>query len=147
MRLEWHGTREMSAPIERVWATLNDPQAVARSAGATGPARLLGEHRYAVTTGIGILFVKLPITLEVEMLDLVPPHSGRMRVNGTGPGTGLVGGSTVRLETVDGGRTRLHWTAETTVHGRLAEFGATLVEPLIRGTINEFWDDFARSAR
>jgi carbon monoxide dehydrogenase subunit G len=147
MRLEWHGTREMKVPVERVWATLLDPQAVARCAGATDPARVLGEHRYAVTTRIGILFVRLPITLEVEMLDLAPPHSGRMQVNGTGPGTGLVGASTVRLETLDGGHTRLHWSAETTVHGRLAEFGASLVEPLIRHTIEEFWNDFARSAR
>lgn len=147
MRLEWRGTREIASPVERVWATLLDPQAIARCAGATDGARLLGEHRYAVTTRIGILFVKLPITLEVEMLDLAPPASGRMQVRGTGPGTGLVGGSTVRLETNGNGRTRLHWTAETTVHGRLAEFGATLVEPIIRSTIEGFWDDFARNVR
>lgn len=147
MRLEWRGTREMQAPVERVWATLLDPQAVARCAGSSERPRILGEHRYTVATGIGILFVKLPLTLEVEMLDLVAPASGRMRVRGTGPGTGLEGASTVRLETLNGGGTRLHWTAETTVHGRLAEFGASLVEPLIRRTIDEFWDDFARSAR
>lgn len=147
MRLDWHGTREMAVPVERVWATLLDPQAVARCAGSDERPRILGEHRYTVTTKIGILFVKLPLTLEVEMLDLTPPTAGRMRVRGTGPGTGLEGGSTVRLEAMEGGRTRLHWTAGTTVHGRLAEFGAALVEPLIRRTIDDFWDDFARSAR
>lgn len=53
----------------------------------------------------------------------------------------------MRLDSLDGRGTRLYWTAETTVHGRLAEFGAALVEPIIRHTIEEFWNDFARSAR
>lgn len=146
MRLHWEGTRDIQSPVTRVWETLLDPQAVARCAGARQEAQVLGPNHYTVTTGIGILLVRLPITLDVEMLDLVAPTSGRMRVRGTGPGTGLEGASTVRLDGV-GGTTRLFWTAETTVHGRLAEFGATLLEPLIRRTIEEFWDEFARSAR
>ena len=144
MQLSWQGTREVSAPIARIWSTLLEPQAIARCAGADDGARLLPDGRYAVTTRIGILFIKLPITLEVEMHDLDAPNAGKMRVRGTGPGTGLEGRSTVHLQSLSPDRTRLHWTAETTVHGRLAEFGATLVEPIIRHTIEEFWNDFAK---
>ncbi len=146
MQLSWKGGREVVAPIARVWSTLNDPQVIARCAGSTSGARLLADGHYAVTTGIGFAFLKLPITLEVEMHDLTPPAEGHMRVRGTGPGTGLEGRSSVRLSALGPGRTSLTWTAETTVHGRLAEFGATLVEPLIRRTIEEFWIDFARAA-
>lgn len=146
MRLQWEGTRDIQAPVTRVWETLLDPQIVAKCAGANQPPIILKQHHYTVTTGIGILLLRLPITLDVEMLDLTAPTSGRMRVRGTGPGTGLEGASTVKLEGI-GGSTKLKWTAETTVHGRLAEFGATLLEPLIRRTIDEFWDEFARSAR
>jgi uncharacterized protein len=147
MQLSWQGTREVAAPLARVWQTLLDPQAVAKCAGATEGARILPDGRYAVTTGIGILFLKLPITMEVEMYDLHEPSSGRMRVRGTGPGTGLEGRSSVRLDAIDAIRTRLAWTAETTVHGRLAEFGASLVGPIIRHIIEEFWNDFAKAAR
>jgi carbon monoxide dehydrogenase subunit G len=146
MQLSWQGTREVSAPIARIWSTLLDPQAIARCAGADDGARLLADGRYAVTTRIGVLFIKLPITLEVEMHDLDAPNAGKMRVRGTGPGTGLEGRSTVHLQSLSPDRTRLHWTAETTVHGRLAEFGATLVEPIIRHTIEAFWDDFAKAS-
>jgi carbon monoxide dehydrogenase subunit G len=146
MQLSWQGTREVAAPIARIWSTLLDPQAIARCAGADDGARLLPDGRYAVTTRIGILFLKLPITLEVEMHDLDAPNAGKMRVRGTGPGTGLEGRSTVHLQSLAPDRTRLHWTAETTVHGRLAEFGATLVEPIIRHTIEEFWNDFAKAS-
>ena len=145
MRLHWEGTRDIHASAARVWETLLDPQVVARCAGANQPPIILGPHHYTVTTGIGILLLRLPITLDVEMLDLAAPISGRMRVRGTGPGTGLEGASTVRLQGI-GGATKLFWTAETTVQGRLAEFGATILEPLIRRTIEEFWDEFARSA-
>ena len=146
MQLSWRGTREVSAPIARIWSTLLDPQAIARCAGADDGARMLPGGRYAVTTRIGILFLKLPITLEVEMHDLDAPNAGKMRVRGTGPGTGLEGRSTVQLQSLSPDRTRLQWTAETTVHGRLAEFGATLVEPIIRHTIEAFWDDFAKAS-
>ena len=147
MQLSWFGAHEVSAPITRVWDTLLDPQAVARCAGASQRARLLANGRYAVTTRVGIAFFKLPITMEVEMYDLELPTAGRMRVRGTGPGTGLEGRSSVRLESLAPDRTRLAWTAETTVHGRLAEFGASLIGPLIRRTIEEFWNDFAKAAR
>ena len=147
MQLAWEGTREVSAPIARIWSTLLDPQAIARCAGAVDGARLIADGRYAVTTRIGILFLKLPLTLEVEMYDLDAPTAGRMRVRGTGPGTGLEGRSTVHLELLTPDRTRLHWTAETTVHGRLAELGATLVEPIIRHTIEAFWNDFAKASQ
>lgn len=147
MQLSWHGTREVAAPIARVWQILLDPQAVARCAGASDGARLLAGGRYAVTTWIGIAFFKLPITMEVEMHDLEAPTTGRMRVRGTGPGTGLEGRSSVQLTSITPARTILEWTAETTVHGRLAEFGASLMEPLIRRTIEEFWNDFAKAAR
>lgn len=147
MRLAWKGTRQVAAPIARVWGTLLDPQVIARCAGSSEGARMHPEGGFAVTTWIGIAFFKLPITLEVEMHDLVPPTAGLMRVRGTGPGTGLEGRSSVRLEPLGADRTDLNWTAETTVHGRLAEIGATLIEPLIRRTIEEFWDDFAKAAR
>lgn len=147
MRLSWQGTREVRAPISTVWSTLNDPRSIARCAGSREGARLLPNGRYTVTTGIGIAFFKIPITLEIEMYELIAPTFGRMRVRGTGPGTGLEGGSTVTLAPLGTDRTDLRWTAETTVHGRLAEFGATLLEPLIRRIIEEFWDDFAKAAR
>ena len=147
MQLAWQGTREVSAPIARIWSTLLDPQAIARCAGAADGARMLADGRYAVTTRIGILFLKLPLTLTVEMYDLDPPNGGKMRVRGTGPGTGLEGRSTVHLQALAADRTRMHWTAETTVQGRLAEFGATLVEPIIRRTIEAFWDDFAKASQ
>lgn len=147
MQLAWQGTREVSAPIARIWSTLLDPQAIARCAGAGDGAHLLPDGRYTVTTRIGILFLKLPLTLSVEMYDLEEPNAGKMRVRGTGPGTGLEGRSTVHLQALAADRTRMHWTAETTVHGRLAEFGATLVEPIIRHTIEAFWDDFAKASQ
>lgn len=147
MQLSWEGTREVSAPIARIWDTLVDPQAIARCAGSDDGARILAEGRYEVATRIKILFFKLPLTLAIEMYDLDAPGAGKMRVRGKGPGTGLEGRSTVQLQVITPERTRLHWTAETTVHGRLAEFGATLVEPIIRHTIEAFWDDFAKASQ
>lgn len=146
MKLSWDGAREVKASIDKLWERLLDPQFIARAAGADDGARPLAGRRYSVTVKIGIAFLKLPVTMEVEMYDLEPPGKGKMRMRGTGPGTGLDGESTIRLEPIAIDRTRLSWTAETTVHGRLAEFGATLLEPLIKKTIEEFWDDLAEAA-
>lgn len=146
MRLSWQGVREVKASIDRMWDRLLDPQVIARAAGSTEGARPLAGRRYSVTVRIGIAFIKLPVTMEVEMYDLEPPGRGKMRMLGTGPGTGLEGQSTIQLEPLGADRTRLSWSAETTVHGRLAEFGATILEPLIKRTIEEFWDDLAEAA-
>lgn len=146
MELEWHGDRVVRASIDRLWASLLDPDTIARAAGSTHGAKTLDGRRYAVTVGLGIAFFKLPVTMEVEMFDLEPPARGKMRMRGTGPGSGLEGQSTIELTPVDQMSTKLHWTAATTVHGRLAEFGAHLLEPLIRRTIESFWDDLAMEA-
>jgi carbon monoxide dehydrogenase subunit G len=147
MHLRWSGARTIAAPPARVWQDLVDPDVVATCAGADGKATRLADGRYAVTCRIGVAFFKFPITMEVTMHDLVPPSAGRMTVSGTGPGTGLEGRSAVRLSPGASGGTTLDWEAETTVHGRLTEFGATLMEPLIRRMIDEFWDDFAHHPR
>ena len=146
MKLSWQGARDVKASIDRLWERLLDPQVIARAAGSDDGARPLAGRRYSVTVKIGIAFLRLPVTMEVEMYDLEPPGRGKMRMRGTGPGTGLDGESTIRLEPLAADRTRLSWTAETTVHGRLAEFGAHFLEPIIKRTIEEFWDDLAEAA-
>lgn len=146
MKLSWDGVREVGTSIEKMWERLLDPNVIAKAAGSSDGATPLAGRRYSVTVKVGIGPFKLPVTMEVEMYDLEPPGRGKMRMLGTGPGTGLEGNSTIRLEPLGAERTKLSWSAETTVQGRLAEFGATLLEPLIRKTIDDFWDDMAKGA-
>ncbi|HEU4569524.1 MAG TPA: SRPBCC domain-containing protein [Gemmatimonadales bacterium] len=147
MQLRWNGSREIEAPVRRIWDRLLDPRVVARAAGADEDVVIRDPQHYTVTARIGVLMFKLPIALEVEIGDLVEEVSGRQRVRGTGHGTGLVATTDFLLQPLGPERTRLSWSAETTVQGRLAEFGAALVEPLIRRLTEDFWDAFAEGCR
>jgi carbon monoxide dehydrogenase subunit G len=52
--------------------------------------------------------------------------------------------SDVRLEPLGEQRTRLAWTATTTISGAVASLGARLLEGTARRMTEDFWADFAR---
>jgi carbon monoxide dehydrogenase subunit G len=106
----------------------------------------IDDRHFKVVSGFGVGSVKVKFQLDVELSDLVPNERMRMIARGQVAGSAVEVASSVRLEPVEDGRSRLNWSATSTISGPLASVGGGLVEWTARRFTEEFWADFARRA-
>jgi len=147
MKLEFSGAPEIPAPRARVWSRLTDPDFIAASAPGVESVERVDPTHFRVISGIGVGIMRVRFELEVELSDIVEPERLRMTARGRAPGSAVDTISSVRLEPLGDGRTRLGWTASTTISGAVAGLGGRLLEGIARRLTEEFWADFARRAR
>ncbi len=146
MQLLFTGSPDVAAPREALWSRLLDPSAVAACAPGVESVQALDDAHYTVVVGFGVGSIKARFTLHVELSDILPPESAKMRAHGTAPGSVVDVATGIRLEALSPGETRLHWTAEATVGGTIASVGARLFEGTARKIMDKFWRDFAAKA-
>ena len=144
LRLEFAGSPYIAAPLDTVWRRLIDPHFVATSAPGVESVRVVAPGRFEIASALGIGPVKLHLTIDVEIFDLVELESARLRASASASGSTVKVESAVRLAPVDGSDTLLDWTATTEVDGALAALGTRLMEGVARRLTSDFWVDFAR---
>ena len=123
MRIE--NTVEVDAPLDRVWALVND---IPRVAPCMPGAALTGvqddTYEGTVAVKLGPLRMSYKGKVVVEGVDEAN-HSARLAATGKdvkGAGTARASVET-RLEAVDATRTRLHVTSDVQLTGKVASFG------------------------
>jgi len=146
MRMHFSGAPLIPAPAAQVWEHLLDPHFVAASAPAVEAVTVTDPTHFGVVSALGVGFLKLRFSMQIELYDLREPHSASMRATGEAPGTSVAMHSDIRLEPVAADRVRLHWTATTDMDGAAAGMGRRLLEGAIRLMTERFWEDFARRA-
>lgn len=144
MRLEFAGAPEVTASREEVWNRLMDPNFVAASAPGVESVETVDPTHFKVISGIGVGPVRVRFQLDVELSDLVPLERLRMTALGRAAGSEVDTVSSVRLEPLGNGRTRLSWAATSTISGAVASLGPRLLEGAARRMTEDFWADFAR---
>jgi carbon monoxide dehydrogenase subunit G len=144
MKLEFSGAPEITAPRQKVWERLTDPNFVAASGPGVESVEAVDPTHFRVVSGLGVGAVKVKFKLDVELSDVVEPERLKMTARGKAPGSAVDVTSRVRLEEAGNGRTRLNWAATTSVSGTVASVGARLLEGTARRLTEEFWTDFAR---
>lgn len=148
MQLSFSGSNEVTAPRTVVWQHLLDPQFVAASAPGVEKVEQVDEHHFQVFLAVGLGALKVHFTLEVELLDVVPPAQVTMRAHGKAPGSGVDMTTAIRLDEASPDRTRMNWQSDCEVSGILASVGGHLLEGTARKLTEQFWLDFAaRCAR
>ena len=142
--LEFAGAPEILAPREEVWTRLMDPNFVAASAPGVESVEAVDRTHFRVLSGIGVGPLRVSFQLDVELSDVVPLERLRMTALGRASGSAIDTVSSVRLEPLDNGRTRLNWVATSTISGTVASLGPRLLENAARRLTEDFWTDFAR---
>jgi carbon monoxide dehydrogenase subunit G len=80
----------------------------------------------------------------VLLSDLKPPNSYRITGEGEGGVAGFAKGSALVVLTEAGGGTRLHYTVEAHIGGKLAQLGQRLISGTAKKLADEFFTKFAR---
>ena len=96
MRLE--GTNTLPAPVETVWKTINDPEALRRCTPGLKELKEIGPDTYQATLTIGIAAVKGTYAGTMAITEKRPPTHYKISLDGSGGAGFMKGEGTVDLE-------------------------------------------------
>jgi carbon monoxide dehydrogenase subunit G len=141
--MELTGEQTIPAARERVWQALNDPEILKRCIPGCQDIQKISDTELTAKVGLAIGPVKATFNGRVTLSDLDPPNGYRISGEGQGGVAGFGRGSAIVRLAEDPAGTRLTYTADASVGGKLAQIGSRLVEATARKLADEFFTRFA----
>jgi len=137
------GEQRIGAPIEAVWAALNDVDVLRASIPGCQSLEPVGNNGFKAAATIKVGPISARFGGSVLLSDLDPPRSYRITGEGSGGAAGAAkGGALVRLEE-DGPDTLLHYEVTADVTGRLAQLGGKLIDMTAKQLAGVFFSRFS----
>jgi carbon monoxide dehydrogenase subunit G len=138
-------TSQQALPVSQLiaWGALNDTEMLKAAIPGCESLQAIGEHEYEVLLTAAIGPVKAKFKGKLKLSDLQPPESYRIAFEGQGGAAGHGKGSaTVRLEPTGPDATLLHYSAQASVGGKIAQIGSRLVDMAAQKMAGEFFAKF-----
>lgn len=136
--MDMTGEYRISAPRQRVWQALNDPETLKAAIPGCEELTKLSDNEMEAKVRAKVGPVSATFTGKVTLSDLNPPISYKIAGEGKGGAAGYAkGGADVSLAE-DGADTVLSYNAKADVGGKLAQIGSRLIQ----GTAKKMADDF-----
>lgn len=134
-----NGEAVLHAPVEKVWAALNDPAVLVRTIPGCEKLEATGADAYRMTVTAGVAAIKGTYSGEVSLSEQVAPNSFLMTASGAG-GPGTVSTEVrVALAEHENGSTRLTYDADAVVGGVVAGVGQRMLSAVAKKTAGEFF--------
>ena len=131
------------APAE-AWAALQDPERLQRALPGCEALQAAEPGCYLAAQQLSIGPLRARFQVRLELFDLQPPLSYRVRAQAQGGAAGHGKGEALVSLTAEGAQqTRLHYRAEVQVGGKLAQLGARLIEPAAQQLTQAFFAGLA----
>jgi carbon monoxide dehydrogenase subunit G len=132
------GQATLHAPVERVWAALNDPAVLVRAIPGCQRLEPTGPDAYAMTVTAGVASIKGSYAGSVQLTEQQEPDSFVLRASGAGgPGT-VTAQVAVRLTEQDGA-TLLDYDADAVVGGVIGGVGQRMLTGVAKKLAGEFF--------
>lgn len=136
------GERVLAVPIDVVWASLFDPEILRQCIPGCESIVKENDALYKATTAMAIGPLRVRFSGTLAIADAQAPTRCTLVFEGAGGPAGLAKGTAeVSLEAADGG-TRLAYSADTQISGKLAQVGSRLIDSVARKLSAEFFDKF-----
>lgn len=141
--MEFTGEHLVPAPIDKVWAGLNDPEILRRSIPGCTEMMQTGDSEFTASVVVRVGPVSATFKGKVELSDLDPPHGYTLSGRGQGGPAGFAKGSARIRLTPEGEFTRLSYLADVDVGGKLASVGGRLIQSVAKKNAEEFFSAFS----
>jgi len=132
------GNATLHAPVEAVYAALQDPRVLVRTIPGCERLEQVGDDAYQMTVTAGVASVRGTYAGDVRLTDQRAPHGFTLRASGSGtPGT-VAADVSVTLASDDNGTTLLTYDADATIGGMIGGVGQRLLTTVAKRTAGEF---------
>ena len=136
------GSYQINLEKQKVWEALNDPEILQKTIPGCEEFKKNSDTEFSATATNKIGPFNASFTGDIELKDLDPPNSYKI----TGSGDSLVGFATgeasVALEDFEGG-TKLTYTVEANVGGKIAQVGSRLIDMTAKKMTDIFFGKFS----
>ncbi|MBX3029509.1 MAG: carbon monoxide dehydrogenase subunit G [Chloroflexi bacterium] len=138
--MHFEGSVPIKADRSTVWAFVNDPTRVASCGPGVEGVQVIDDDHFKVTARVGIGMIRATFAVDITRAETREPDHASLTANGKAPGSAVDGSA--RMDLADGpdGTTVMDWSADVTIHGRLASVGARLIEGTARKLIDQTFD-------
>jgi len=134
-----NGKATLNAPVDRVYAALNDPAVLVRTIPGCQQLEQVGDDAYRMTVTAGVASIKGSYVGDVRLTDQQAPTSFVLRAKGAGaPGT-VSADVLVTLENGADGTTLLSYAADAVVGGAVGGVGQRVLSGVAKKTAGEFF--------
>ena len=142
--MDMTGEYHIAAPRQKVWDALNDPEILKQAIPGCETITKHSDTEMSATVRAKVGPVSARFGGKVTISDRDPPNSYKIMGEGTGGPAGFAkGGATVKL-TDDGDGTKLSYTVEANVGGKLAQIGSRLIDATARQMADNFFAKFGQ---
>lgn len=141
--MNFQGSQTLNQPLQRVWDALLDPAVLRQCVAGCDTFERTSDTEYVSSVKLSIGPVSARFASTMTLLDMTPPSACTLRFAGQGGVAGFgKGEAKVALSVVSATETRLDWTADAQVGGKIAQLGARLIDGTVRKMSEDFFQRF-----
>jgi carbon monoxide dehydrogenase subunit G len=126
--MKFEGRVEIHAPRPKVWASVTDPDQIARCVPGVQSIEKLDGGRFKVHAKVSVGFISSKLVVDAEFTEIHEPDDATVLARGQASGSAV--DATAKIVLTDGtdGSTVIDWTADVTMSGMIASVGAGLID-------------------
>ena len=136
------GSYQINLEKQKVWEALNDPKILQKTIPGCEEFKKNSETEFTATATNKIGPFNASFTGDIELKDLDPPNSYKISGSGNSPVGFANGEASVLLEDFEGG-TKLTYTVEANVGGKIAQVGSRLIDMTAKKMADIFFGKFS----
>jgi carbon monoxide dehydrogenase subunit G len=140
--MELHGEQIVRAPRLAVWEALNNPTILSRCIPGCEEVNRVSDSETHTRVAIKIGPVRARFSGKIFMSDISVGSACTLRFEGTGGAAGFAKGMSRVSLSDEGGATRLAYSVEASVGGKLGQIGGRLIDSSAKKMADEFFAAF-----
>jgi len=141
--MDMKDSRVINAPQAKVWAALNDPAMLKQCIIGCDSLEATADDTFVAAMSVKVGPVSAKFKGKLQLENVQPPNSYTLKFEGQGGPAGFANGTAgVSLVAESESRTRLDYTANAMIGGKLAQVGSRLVDAAARKIADDFFAKF-----
>lgn len=144
-RLKQSGEYRIQADRDVVWASLNDPDVLARCIEGCQAMRQLADDQFQGMVKAKVGPVSASFNLDLTVTDAKPPERYRIEGRVKGGAAGFAKGAADVTLDAEEGHTLLRYEVDASVGGKLAQLGSRLLDGAARKMSDDFFARFSEA--
>ncbi len=138
--MHFEGVFTVSAPRERVFGVITDPDQVARCIPDLRRLDVRSADEFDAIVGVGVAVIRGELSMRFRTVEKKPPSRVKLLAHGTGLGSAVDVEMVTELVDGGGGGTSMKWAADASVSGKMASLGQGLMKSQAERVIRQLFD-------